>query len=332
MYTIKEAAARSGVSVPVLRAWERRYGIVEPDRTAAGYRLYDDEALERIRTMRRLIDAGWMPSTAASAILVGDPLALATGRAPVAPDVAFDNAARDADLNLIDAFVTAAIRLDAAGLEVVLDRMFGQGSFERVADRVLLPALSNVGEAWADGRLSVAGEHAASHAALRRLAAAYQAAGRQAPRDGAIMVGLPPTVRHELGALAFSTAARRARLPVLYLGPDLPVEDWVESARATLAQAAVIGVVTADDIRPAVEVAVALRATNPDLMIAFGGRSAGRTGEVFNDDPRIVAGSNGGRSEPPVILPEPMMAAVRTLENALAGRARRSDGGPVAAS
>ena len=42
MYTIKEAAARTGLSVPVLRAWERRYGIVSPTRTAGGYRVYDD--------------------------------------------------------------------------------------------------------------------------------------------------------------------------------------------------------------------------------------------------------------------------------------------------
>ena len=45
MYKIKEAAARSGVSVPLLRAWERRYGIVSPTRTASGYRLYDEDAL-----------------------------------------------------------------------------------------------------------------------------------------------------------------------------------------------------------------------------------------------------------------------------------------------
>ena len=58
MYTIKQAAIRSGVSVPLLRAWERRYGIVLPARTATGYRLYDDAALARLRTMRRLVDEG----------------------------------------------------------------------------------------------------------------------------------------------------------------------------------------------------------------------------------------------------------------------------------
>ena len=71
MYTIKQAAARTGVPVSLLRAWQSRYGVVEPSRTAAGYRLYDDEAIERLRSMRALVDAGWSPSAAARAILAG---------------------------------------------------------------------------------------------------------------------------------------------------------------------------------------------------------------------------------------------------------------------
>lgn len=330
MYTIKEAAARTGVSVPVLRAWERRYRIVEPARTAAGYRLYDDLALDRIRVMRRLVGAGWTPSTAASAILSGDPLALAAGgrigttsdTPPDRPDGSDQTADDRATSNdLIDGFVAAAIALDADALESVLDRMFGAGSFEHVADSILLPALIAVGEAWSDGRLGVAGEHAASHAALRRLGAAFQAAGRPAPRDGAILVGMPPTVRHELGALAFSTAARRAGLPVLYLGPDLPAEDWVGSAIATHARAAVIGVLTTDDVRPAVEVGVALRTVDPELVIAFGGRSAARAGDVLAADPRGAVASGSNQPRPPLVLPESLRDAVRTIEDALAPRA-----------
>ena len=65
MYTIKEAALRTGVSVALLRAWERRYAIVEPTRTSAGYRLYDDAAIGRLRAMRALVNAGWSPRQAA---------------------------------------------------------------------------------------------------------------------------------------------------------------------------------------------------------------------------------------------------------------------------
>ena len=316
MYTIKQAAARSGVSVPLLRAWERRYHIVEPARTTAGYRLYDDAALELVRTMRRLVDAGWTPSTAAAAILSGEAIVEGDPRigTPAGADTAGDGGSAELDQDLVQAFVDAAAALDPDALEVVLDRMFARGTFEVIADGQVLPALAAVGEAWADGRLGVAAEHAASHAVLRRLSAAYQAAGRQAPSQGAVLVGMPPTVRHELGALAFSTAARRAGVPVLYLGPDLPVADWVATAIETKARAAVIGVLVESDIDPAVAVADGLRAALPDLLVCFGGRSAAR------------AGADG--AGPALILPEALDAAVGALQDALG---IRTTGQPPAA-
>ena len=121
--------------------------------------------------------------------------------------------------------------------------MLADGTFETVADRQLLPALVALGDAWASGRLDVAAEHAASHAVLRRLSAAFQAAGGATLAAGSVLVGLPPGARHELGALAFAVAARRAGIPVLYLGPDLPVADWVGTASRTQARAAVIGAI-----------------------------------------------------------------------------------------
>ena len=326
MYTIKQAATRSGVSVPLLRAWERRYRIVEPARTQAGYRLYDDEALERIRTMRRLVDAGWTPSTAAGAILSGETIDLPAEEAAPSASAA-ERAAAEGPSDpgeLIDRFVAAAIAFDADGLERVLDRMFAAGTFESVADTHLLPALVAVGDAWADGRLGVAGEHAASHAALRRLAAAFQAAGRATPPDGAVLIGMPPTARHELGALAFATAARRAGLPVLYLGSDLPVDAWVSTAARTRARAAVIGVLTRGDVGPAVEVASALREAEPGLAILFGGRSADPAGTAFSARAGVDGRPNGAERSP-LVLPEPLADAVRTLEDAID---RRPDGQP----
>src|SRR4029079_60120 len=69
MYTIKQAATRTGLSIPTIRAWERRYGVVAPTRTAAGYRLYDDAAIERLAAMRSLVETdGWRPSQAADRI------------------------------------------------------------------------------------------------------------------------------------------------------------------------------------------------------------------------------------------------------------------------
>jgi hypothetical protein len=71
MYTIEQAALRTGISVPLLRAWERRYGVPTPDRSASGYRLYGDEAIAQLRAMRQLVDEGWAPSQAAIEVLAG---------------------------------------------------------------------------------------------------------------------------------------------------------------------------------------------------------------------------------------------------------------------
>ena len=275
MYNISQAAARAGVTVPVLRAWERRYGIVRPARTPNGYRRFDDEAIDRVRSMRALVDDGWSPSAAAAAILSGRAAAsasdaaapaMAAGRTVEAPGAATEAAA------LSTALVAGARALAPQAVATVLDDLFARGSFERVASDLLFPALEALGDAWARGEVSVAGEHMASHAVQRRLAQAFEAAGGLDPQDGKVVVGLPPGARHELGALAFAVAARRAGLGVTYLGADLPAAEWV--AAAERAEAAVIGVVSPRDRKPALEVARLLLETRPSLVVAVGGRSA----------------------------------------------------------
>jgi MerR family transcriptional regulator, light-induced transcriptional regulator len=299
MYNIKQAAARAGVSVPVLRAWERRYGIVSPPRSPSGYRRFDEAAVARIRTMRGLVDVGWSPSAAAAAIV--------SGEVPVATDIAADGLEfgdRTTEANtavapeLARRFVAAASDLDSAGIEAILDDAFARGSFERVAGDVLFPALRELGDAWAAGEVSVAGEHVASGAVQRRLALALDAAGHATRSRPMVIVGLPPGGRHELGALAFAVAARRAGFAITYLGADLPVDDWV--AAAANADAAVIGVVTARDRKGALEVARAIRAARPDAVIAFGGDAAPTERGVIR-------------------LPRDLVPAVATLDQALGG-------------
>jgi methanogenic corrinoid protein MtbC1 len=290
MYNIKQAAERAGVSVPVLRAWERRYGIVAPARSPSGYRRFDDASVARVRTMRGLVEQGWSPSAAAAAIVDGTvPVGGDSDRLPASQDdgvgphvdrgggaaahaesseAARAEAARD---DIGQRLVAAASGLDADAVDEVLDDLFSRGSFERVTADLLFPALQRLGDAWAAGVVSVAGEHLTSNAVLRRLGLALDAAASHA--GGApIVVGLPPGGRHELGALAFAVAARRAGIAVAYLGPDLPVADWVAGAAG--ASAAVIGVVSARDRKAALEVARAVRAAHPELVVAFGGRAA----------------------------------------------------------
>jgi DNA-binding transcriptional MerR regulator/methylmalonyl-CoA mutase cobalamin-binding subunit len=312
VYTIGQAATRAGVSVALLRAWQRRYGIVEPARTPAGYRLYDETALDRLRAMRRLVDSGWTASNAAAAILAGTVPSgtgvSAAGAATSAPRADAVSSARGAAVqeSFLERFVAAAADLDLAVLEQVLDELFADGSYEQIVDAHLLPALAALGDAWAAGRLDVAAEHAASHAVQRRLAAAFQAGGRPSPAAGAILVGLPPGSRHELGALAFAVAARRAGIAVVYLGPDLPVADWVAATRRARPSGVVLGCVTDEDGRAAASVARALRDVDPDLVIAVGGRAA-------HVAVASLEGLGSASGPHPLVLPDRMQEAVASL-------------------
>ena len=263
MYTIKHAAELVGVSVSTLRAWERRYGLALPSRTEAGYRLYDDDAVRALRLMQRLVADGWSARQAAeeTSRRIGD-----RAQAPAMP-VERTIAAPAEDLGSL---VRIARDLDVAGLAEVLDRQFSTASFETVADRWLLPAVRELGLAWQAGRVTVAGEHLVAHGVIRRLSAAYEAAG--APHRGPrLLVGLPAGARHEIAILAFAVAARRAGLNATYLGADVPRADWPAAVSVSRAQAVVLAASMPADLDPLGEVVDELTEQHADLVVALGG-------------------------------------------------------------
>lgn len=270
MYTIKQAAHLTGVSEASLRAWERRYGVVTPMRNASGYRLYDQDSLALVLSMRRLIDDGWSPAAAADALRSGT--APSASGASGRPDVPVQAPPPEAVTHM-QRFLVAARELDTAAIEASLDGGFALGSFEHVVDSWLFPTLEALGEGWARGEIDVAGEHAASHAVLRRLSAAFDAAGSRS-RGLEVVVGLPSGSQHELGALAFATAIRRRGMNVLYLGANVPVSSWETAVRSHTAQAAVLSVVTPEDRRASVAVAERLLEQAPFPTLFSGGSSA----------------------------------------------------------
>ena len=260
MFTIRRAAALTGVPEATLRAWERRYAVVVPRRTDSGYRIYTESDIETILEMQALLRAGWAPREAARQVGGGS-----SAQRP-------GQSGRQATLTrgAGGRLLSAAARLDAMTVESVLDDAFARGSFESVVDGWLMPALGEVGTAWHEGRLGVAGEHLVSAAVHRRLAGAFQAAAR---REGAphVLTGLASGCRHELGLLAFATALRRAGIDVTYLGVDLPTEHWLQALAARPVAAVVISVPMSTDVESSREVAVAVHAHHPATAVQVGG-------------------------------------------------------------
>ena len=257
MLTIKKAAALTGVSEHTLRAWERRYGVLEPVRTEAGYRLYDHAELARIEAMQGLVQAGWAPRAAAAELL----------RSGVAGAVV------DPHAELIRA--TAA--MDAPAVHRLIAEPFSRAPFEAVVDHWLMPALVRVGKAWAAGEVSVAGEHLVANAVTLHLSAVYEAVGTE-QRGRPVLIGAPPKVDHQLGLLAFAVAARRAGLPTVYLGAQVPLEAWADAAEKSHPRAAVTSVPRRRDASRAAKV-VELLTGEPAVPVWIGGRYQHLVGE-----------------------------------------------------
>ncbi len=290
MYTIAQTSMRTGLSIATIRAWERRYGVVQPARTPAGYRLYDDAAIDRLIAMRGLIDGqGWRPRQAADRIMTEGWVPAMTHQELTQPKLTQPEETSPLRTTIdlsgsetvivpspegIGALLDATHRLDIPALERALDEQFAAERFELAMERVVFPALRAIGEAWAAGTIDVAKEHAASETIRRRLARFFDAAGVTGPRPQ-VIVGAPPGTQHELGAFAFAVACRRVGLSVLYLGANVPLASWVSTVRETAAPVVVMAVVTRADVPTATAVidAVAREPHAPTCLV--GGASAG---------------------------------------------------------
>lgn len=259
MYAVKQVATLTGVSEATLRVWERRYGVVEPARSPAGYRLYDDEQVATLRAMAALVRDGVPASIAAQTLLGSEPR-------PSAGTADTDGGAFD--------LVSAAALLDPSLIHAVLADAFAASSFDDVVDHWLPSELKRLGEAWEAGRLTVAQEHFASAAVTRHLASHFEQAP---PRGGApVLVGLPQGGRHEVMLLAFAACLRREGVNAIYLGADVPLADWATVASEVNARIAVLGVHLEDDVAPAQAVVDELSALRPPVTVRVGGRNRHR--------------------------------------------------------
>jgi DNA-binding transcriptional MerR regulator len=223
---IGQLAKRTGVSPELLRAWEQRYGLLQPTRTAGGFRLYGAADEARVQHMQRLVAGGLAAAQAARLILSGDDPALG----PASPSATtLEDAADD---------LTASLdRLDEQAANTALDRLFAAYTVETVLQQVVLPYLHRLGERWVTGEVSVAQEHFASNLLRGRLLGLAQGWG-QGQGPGAILACVPGE-QHELGLLAFGVALRRRGWRITYLGTDSPIGAVADLA-GSLAPAVVV--------------------------------------------------------------------------------------------
>ena len=204
---IGELSRRSGVSPELLRAWERRYGLLRPERSAGGLRLYSSGDLERVRAMQRHMTQGLAAREAAA--LAGRGAAEAAPRQAGVPVFAPEQARAELG-DALEAF-------DEPRGQGVFDELLSTMSVDALVAEVVMPYLHDLGERWQRGELSVAQEHFASNVLRGRLLGLARGWGRGAgPRA---LLACPEDERHDLGLIAFGLALRERGLEDRLPGP-----------------------------------------------------------------------------------------------------------------
>jgi methanogenic corrinoid protein MtbC1 len=272
IFNLKSVVRETGVKGDTLRAWERRYGLPDPVRTAGGHRLYSQRDIEIIKWLlarqreglriKRAVEL-WRSLEAAST----EPHQPVTVVSPAA------GAAEGSAEELRRAWVSACLAFDERQAEQVLTQAFALYPPERVCLDVLRGGIASVGEQWYAGHASVQQEHFATALATRRVEALLLAA--PAPtRSGRIVTACPPDEEHTFGLLLLTYLLRRQGWDVLYLGANVPIDRLqlvTRTARPSLVISVALQLHTAATL---LEMARFLQQEAVDL--AFGGRILNR--------------------------------------------------------
>ncbi|MFW6175562.1 MAG: MerR family transcriptional regulator, partial [Acidobacteriota bacterium] len=280
-----------------LRAWEKRYGAVEPARTEGGHRLYSEAEIRRLQLLHRLTEMGHRIGRIAT-VPTGELDSMLEAARRDASTVRDRSEAPEAEDWTVVQLMEAVRELDADQLE----SSFRQAALERTAhgliEEVISPLLRRIGEAWQEGEVSPAQEHLASRVVSHTLSWVLDAF--QPPPDAPLaVIATPSGQRHELGALLAAATAAASGWRIAYLGGDLPGEEIARAARATGARAVALSIVYPPDDPGLGEEMRALRAgLGDDTRLLVGGDGTPAYARVLEEvGARTLDGYGALRSE-----------------------------------
>lgn len=285
-YRINVAAEMSGVSEGLIRAWERRYGVLKPKRTPSGYRAYTESDITVLKRLKQLTEEGvsiaeavkLLPSIKRDVKEQLDKAERATPRAPKAGQT--DKWRHE--------ILVAAERLDQLTLEQVLDEAMASMPPVAFWEEVLAPLQREVGERWHAGTLTVAEEHLVTQAARQRVIALLHQAPRRSKRH--VVAACFPNDDHELGLMGAALKFRHAGWRVTFLGARTPAEHLARVVRVVQPQVVALSAVNDEGAERFEATLAEMMRERGDAEFIVGGRAAELHADVVTRlGARIVA-------------------------------------------
>lgn len=213
LYSIKDLEYLSGIKAHTIRIWEKRYHLLDPNRTDTNIRSYSDHDVRRILNVALLIKNGYKISNVAA---FDEPKLQAEV-------LRINRNLTDPEKN-IDQLLFHAVNLDTFGFEQLLDKIIGEFGFSKTIHQVIFPFFERIGILWQAGSIFTAHEHFVSNLVRNRL---IRETGKFERNESAqtVLFFLRENEWHELSLLYFNFLAAQAGLRCVYLGQSLPFED-----------------------------------------------------------------------------------------------------------
>ncbi|HEU5102472.1 MAG TPA: B12-binding domain-containing protein [Roseiflexaceae bacterium] len=270
VFNTKAVARETGVPADTFRAWERRYGVPRPQRTAGGHRLYSERDIATIRWLRDRTDEG---------VNISHAIMLLTNTLDSAEAMPKGNDEARAFGQLTDEVVQALTMFNTQRADQILSEAFSIYPLEQVLLELVQPAMVEIGERWHRSEINVAVEHFATQFVRRKLASLLSTFEGGAHR-ATIVVGCAPGELHDLGALLSALFLVRRGWHVIYLGPQVPLFDLLETIESVKPSLVCLSASTMETALELIPVARALVQAYPGLHVGYGGR-------VFNINPEL---------------------------------------------
>lgn len=290
IFTIKTVVQETGIPPATLRAWERRYGVLSPGRSAGDYRLYSARDIAILHWLKRQVANDISISRAAALLELRRPGGKDEHR-PAQPRAGSPEGVRSPTA-IGAALLAALLAFDESRADALMSEAFALYPVEQVAEEVLAPTLAEVGEHWRRDEATVVQEHFATAVLRRRLNALFGAYDQPAAGPLAL-AGAAPGEWHDVGILVVSLALRRAGWRVVYLGQNVPADHLLREIHQLRPALVCLSATTREgtiDLPQIYERVAALPAPRPRLI--FGGRAFNLAPELRGAFPGACVGAS----------------------------------------
>lgn len=307
-YNIKSVSQRTGVQPVTLRAWERRYKILEPSRADNGYRLYSERDVALLVWLKNQVDTGVSISSAVADFR-------SNLRKGISPEAVLNTPAPTPSKRstlpaseFVKRFYNALITRDESQAGEIFEEALASFDLFPLFEMVIIPTLIEIGDAWYNGKIFIAVEHFASGFIRAKLLSIYQSLpiNRQVSY---IMVGGAPGELHEIGSLMMAVLLRNAGFRVEYLGPDLPLDDLVNYIKEEKPKMVILSATIMDATEDLVTFDKWISDVRPKPIFGYGGAA-------FNHNPELISKTPG------YYLGETISQSIKTVQTLLEGKKR----------